>query len=151
MVKVFSLLQDALLVRSSPVLQLIQQSTRKVTSLSPNIRPVLPTALVSQHRPLSTPSTDHVTGHVRDHPLYAVQTTCYHSDVRTRRGSLKQSHQLRYLHVHLYFWNTYIIHALYIYHLVYLHFRARGDTTRSISLVALRVGKYIYTPLSPGY
>ena len=98
MVKVFSLLQDALLVRSSPVLQLIQQSTRKVTSLSPNIRPVLPTALVSQHRPLSTPSTDHVTGHVRDHPLYAVPTTCYHSKIQTRRKTQKQSHQLRYSH-----------------------------------------------------
>ena len=62
MAKVCCLLQDALLVRSSPVLQLIQQSTRKVTSLFPNIRPVLPADLVSQHRSLSTPSTNHVTG-----------------------------------------------------------------------------------------
>ena len=109
MVRVISLLQDALLVRSSPVLQLIQQSTRKVTSLSPNTRPVLPTALVSQHKPLSTLSTDHVIGHVRDHPLYAVQTTCYHSDVQTRRGlALKRSHKLRYMYSHTplnLFWN----------------------------------------------
>ena len=37
---------------------------------------------------------------------------------------------------------------IYIFHLVDLHYRARGDITRLISLVALRGGIYIYAPFS---